>query len=464
MEIVRYTDYEGLKYALEKLLEGIAKEYLTSKDANLLLYTNESMSDVKNVKAGLDTLTVNVVRLTEESSSLNQAIGTLQQADLNILQQAKDYANNVVGEQAKLQFAIVDKLPTGNNIKPNVIYLVETEDLTDDHYDEYMYVNGKWEHLGTTKTNLTDYYTKTEVDNIVNEVYDAMEKKVDKVIGKSLIDDFELDRLSRVDNYNDTEIKNLIKDKADNLFKTNIRTVTSLGGISEDTDLNNLSIQEVLTKLLYPYIQPSASSTILFTPTGGVYEYGQTVTVTGIRTNIIKKSEPIIEIRHYIDGTICNTITENVANGGTFTTTFKDPTYVTKSISNSYFLTQIEDKSGKSITVNSMALNFYYPYYYGVVGANVEITPTLIKSLTKDVVAKGSKTYSYSPFYERMVIAYPKEYGGLKSILDPNGFEQIASFEIYELDIMGLDGTNQAYYVYVNGASSNTDFRMKFNY
>ena len=62
MEIVKYTDYEGLKYALQKLLEGIAKEYLTADDAQLLLYTNDNMSEVKNVKDGLDTLTVSVVR------------------------------------------------------------------------------------------------------------------------------------------------------------------------------------------------------------------------------------------------------------------------------------------------------------------------------------------------------------------------------------------------------------------
>ena len=464
MEIVKYTDYEGLKYALQKLLEGIAKEYLTSKDANLLLYTNENMTEVRNVKDGLDTLVVNVVRLTNETSTLGQTVGALQQADIDILQQAKEYANNVVGEQAKLQFAIVDELPTGDDIKSNVIYLIPTDEMDDEHYDEYMYVNGEWEHLGSTKTNLVDYYTKTEVDGIIETVYTAMEQKVDKVLGKSLIDDFELERLSGLENYDDTEIKGMIKGKADNLFKTSIKTVTSLGGISADMDLNNLSIQEVLTKLLYPYIQPDASSTILFTPTGGVYEFGQTVTVTGIRTNIVKKSEPIIEIRHFINGSIVSTITENVSEGGTFTTTFGEPTYITKSIDSSYFLTQIEDKSGRAITVPSLALNFYYPYYYGVIGADTQITSELIKSLTKNVSAKGNKTFSYSPFYERMVIAYPKSYGGLKSILDPNGFEQLASFEIYELDIMGLDGTNQTYYVYVNGASSNTDFKMKFQY
>jgi hypothetical protein len=464
MELVKYTDYEGLKYALQKLLEGIAKEYLTADDAQLLLYTNDNMSEVKNVKDGLDTLTVSVVRLISENSTLNQSINGLKEADENILQQAKDYAHNIIGGQAKLEFKIVDTLPS-SNIKENVIYLVPSYDMTDgEHYDEYMYVDGEWEHIGTTKTNLDDYYTKAEVDILIDSVRTDMGTKVDKEIGKSLIDDAELERLRGLETYDDTEIKGMIKDKADNLFKTDIMTVTSLGGIPANSDLNNLSIQEVLTRLLYPYIQPTVSSSILYTPTGGVYEFGQPVVVTGIRTNIVKKSEEIIAVKQYVNGALYETITLNVTTGGTFTTTFSEPIYITKPIANNYFYTQVDDKSGKSTYANTTALNFCYPYYYGVVDPDVAITSTLVKSLNKQVSAKGNKTYTYSPSYQRMLIAYPKAYGGLKSILDPNGFEQLASFEIYEIDIIGLDGTNQTYYVYVNGASSNTDFKMKFNY
>ena len=111
-----------------------------------------------------------------------------------------------------------------------------------------------------------------------------------------------------------------------------------------------------------------------------------------------------------------------------------------------------------------MALSFYYPYYYGVIDADIEITEELIKGLTKQVVAKGNKSYTYNPNYQRMVIAYPKSYGVLKSILDPNGFEQINSFSCTELSIVGLDKTSQLYYVYSNDASTNSNFTMKFNY
>ena len=45
-----------------------------------------------------------------------------------------------------------------------VIYLVENSGEESNYYDEFLYVNGTYELIGTTKTDLSDYYTKKEVD------------------------------------------------------------------------------------------------------------------------------------------------------------------------------------------------------------------------------------------------------------------------------------------------------------
>ena len=63
-----------------------------------------------------------------------------------------------------------------------------------------------------------------------------------------------------------------------------------------------------------------------------------------------------------------------------------------------------------------------------------------------------------------MVFAYPKAHGKLKSILDPNNFENLAAFTCHEVKVTGLDGTEQDYYVYVNNASTMTNFKMTFYY
>lgn len=76
-------------------------------------------------------------------------------ADVTALQQA------VAGA---LHREIVESLPT-TDIDPNTIYMVLSgTSATENVYNEFMYVNNAWELIGTSATDLTNYYTKAEVD------------------------------------------------------------------------------------------------------------------------------------------------------------------------------------------------------------------------------------------------------------------------------------------------------------
>lgn len=76
-------------------------------------------------------------------------------ADVTALQQA------VAGA---LHRQIVTQLPT-EDIDPNTIYMILSgTSATENVYNEYMYVNNAWELIGTSATDLTNYYTKSEVD------------------------------------------------------------------------------------------------------------------------------------------------------------------------------------------------------------------------------------------------------------------------------------------------------------
>ena len=100
----------------------------------------------------------------------------------------------------------------------------------------------------------------------------------------------------------------------------------------------------------------------------------------------------------------------------------------------------------------------------GVCAESAEINEALVKGLTKKVEGKGNKSHAFNCEYQRMVFAYPKAHGKLKSIIDPNNFDVTGTFGIQEVSITGLDGTAQEYYVYVNSASTVSNFNMKFNY
>jgi hypothetical protein len=109
-------------------------------------------------------------------------------------------------------------------------------------------------------------------------------------------------------------------------------------------------------------------------------------------------------------------------------------------------------------------MNFVYPYYMGTCAAGTTIDETLVESLTKKVEAKGNKANSFTVGDGHMVFAYCKNHGALKSILDPNNFETIGNYTRSEVNVTGLDGTAQTYYVYVSGATTVSDFVVNFKY
>ena len=187
-------------------LEKITEIKLSTWDAKIgadgvanLEYTNTNMSSVTNVKEGLDTITLSVVGLVSDVNNINNA-------STGILAQAKQYTNQQIALQTHLSFSIVNDLPS-SDISTSTIYLKPIGDSSPNTYEEYIYINSKWEIIGTTKTDLSDYYTKTQVDNLLNS-------KVDKVNGKGLsTNDYttaEKTKLSNIDTITTSDIDAII--------------------------------------------------------------------------------------------------------------------------------------------------------------------------------------------------------------------------------------------------------------
>lgn len=243
------------------------------------------------------------------------------------------------------------------------------------------------------------------------------------------------------------------------IFTTDMLTVNGLGGIGAGEDLNDIPVKQLLTKLLYPYVAPVVSASC--TPNGGICECGDTKTVTNIRGSVTKKSEKITKVEAFNGTEVVGTKTEanNIANGGNF-----DFAVNIDVLTNKNFQVKVTDASNKVYTANTGSFTFVYPYYTGICGENDSIDQELVKSLTKKIEVKGNKTVTYNCNFQRIVFAYPKSYGPLKQIIDPNNFDVTGTFGREEVTVQGLDGTSQAYYVYVNSPSTVSNFAVKFNY
>ena len=89
-----------------------------------------------------------------------------------------DFVTAAIADISGFHAEIVSELPeTG---KTNILYLVaKTEAASGDGYDEYLYINGAWERVGSTDIDLSGYVqasemhaiTNTEITAIVNQVW-----------------------------------------------------------------------------------------------------------------------------------------------------------------------------------------------------------------------------------------------------------------------------------------------------
>lgn len=113
----------------------------------------------------------NSTAISDEVTARESAITALSsqiQADLaNYYKKSETYSqtqvNELVSSIPKFAIQVVAALPT-TDISATTVYLLKSGETEQNLYTEYIYVDGKWETLGTQTVDLTDYYTKEEID------------------------------------------------------------------------------------------------------------------------------------------------------------------------------------------------------------------------------------------------------------------------------------------------------------
>lgn len=152
----------------------------------------------------------------------------------------KQEVDDLIGDIEGISIEVVSALPsTGQS---NIIYLVQRA-APATGYDEYVWVesSSQFELIGSTDVDLSGYYTKTEVDDLLDD-------KVDKVSGKGLsTNDYttaEKNKLAAIEagaevnvqsdwNQTNTAADDFIKNKPGN-------ATTSAAGLMSSTDKTKL--------------------------------------------------------------------------------------------------------------------------------------------------------------------------------------------------------------------------------
>lgn len=97
----------------------------------------------------------------------NQTLSKIVLPGGQILEIKDSTARAAVAAAGNLQYSVVTELPENPkdfNVE-TIIYLVSKTAATeeDDVFDEYIYIQDKWEHLGNTNINLNDYAKEAEL-------------------------------------------------------------------------------------------------------------------------------------------------------------------------------------------------------------------------------------------------------------------------------------------------------------
>ena len=152
--------------------------YLWNKISGLFATKAEVPSDVGDLSnsAGYQT-----------SQQVEQAITSKNYTTMTAVE-AKGYQTNAQVQQAinsalsgitGIEFSIVEQLPATG--VAGTIYLVsKAVTATGNIYTEWIYVNNKWETLGDTTVDLSDYLKKTDISALTNaEIDEVTQTKAD---------------------------------------------------------------------------------------------------------------------------------------------------------------------------------------------------------------------------------------------------------------------------------------------
>lgn len=81
----------------------------------------------------------------------------------------KEEIDEMISQLKQFDTEYVEQLPV-SDIKPNCLYFVpRSTPLAPDCCYEYMWINGQWEFIGSTEIDLTNYWTKDEVKQYIDD-------------------------------------------------------------------------------------------------------------------------------------------------------------------------------------------------------------------------------------------------------------------------------------------------------
>lgn len=152
---------------------GVVKKMATNEDfAEMLTAAQEATARAEAAAAVAEGLVVNKAGINDLTATTTEAYSGVKTESLvtGAITESKSYADGLFGGITSFKIAIVAVLPT-ENISSSTIYFIPKESEVENNYDEWMYINSAWEHIGSISMDLSGYVLQADFDSRMNNVY-----------------------------------------------------------------------------------------------------------------------------------------------------------------------------------------------------------------------------------------------------------------------------------------------------
>lgn len=159
--------------------------------------------------------------------------------------------SKAVGEITSFEYKIVSSLPSTNEGKKGVIYLVaHSGSTTNNVYDEYIFLPAegstaaRYEKIGTTDIDLTPYAKKTEIPTKVSQLTNDSNYTTQNYVDNNI-----RDQITDLD-YSDTAVAGQYVSavsETDGVIKVTRASLPAVG--TADTPISNTTIESIFTQV-----------------------------------------------------------------------------------------------------------------------------------------------------------------------------------------------------------------------
>lgn len=281
------------------------------------------------------------------------------------------------------------------------------------------------------------------------------------------LDDFK--ELQDVYNENKFALKKKVEEDITTatVYNNSDGTTIAVGGIPKDTSFKDKTIKQMLTSLLYPYVE---ITDVVCGAKGGDYEIGSSATLTSVPVSFTAGSENCTKLEIFKDGSSIGKREGTILVSGTSVSIPSASQQISvqsstgESVSVKITATASDNKGMTSKPSEAKIYCFHRPYYIGAISTLPSTwTSSNITALRKNIGARPGSVSVTLAANNYCIIAYPAIYSDIKSVKDINGLDVTSSIQKTSCNVTCLDGKVIPYKVYYGLKNTATaDFIIYF--